>query len=371
LCTFLGTVALIKSRIAFSGGQEKYARRLAEAFQKRGCEVTLLTTGPKIPSIHTVSLADDSRFSLWHLTRFNWLCNRWLRAHPQEIVFGMERMVPLTHYRAGSGVHRAFLERRRLYESKLKSFSCQINPLHRYLLSTEKKLFLHEKLQHLFVNSQLVLKEVTHYFGMNRAKISVVHNGVEWSELEPDFTSSLSEKKEDSFHFLFIGNGYLRKGLPLLLQGLALLKRQEWKLTVVGKERNPPLFYRYAEKLGLKSRIQFLGLQRDLRPHYAKADALVIPSLYDPFANVTLEALAMGLFIVSSPFNGGAEILSEKTGIVIPDMRSAQSMAGALCRALEHPKTAASAPLIRNSIKDLDFSKQLDMIVNQTINAAN
>ena len=47
-------------------------------------------------------------------------------------------------------------------------------------------------------------------------------------------------------------------------------------------------------------------------PFYQMADALVIPSFYDPFANVTVEALAMGLFVLSSKHNGGPEILTKK-----------------------------------------------------------
>ena len=64
-----------------------------------------------------------------------------------------------------------------------------------------------------------------------------------------------------------------------------------------------------AAKLNIQRRVTFFGPQKEIRPFYQFADALVIPSFYDPFANVTVEALAMGLFVVSSKSNGGHEIL--------------------------------------------------------------
>jgi UDP-glucose:(heptosyl)LPS alpha-1,3-glucosyltransferase len=55
-------------------------------------------------------------------------------------------------------------------------------------------------------------------------------------------------------------------------------------------------------------------------PHvYAAADVFLLPTLYDPFANVTLEALAAGLPVITSAQNGAAEIMeNEKNGFILP-----------------------------------------------------
>jgi len=115
--------------------------------------------------------------------------------------------------------------------------------------------------------------------------------------------------------------------------------------------------------LGLKDKVRFFGSQDEMRPFYQYADALVIPSFYDPFANVTIEALAMGLFVISSKHNGGHEILNKQNGIVIENLLDVDAFAASLHVALQHKKTEKSADLARQSVKHLDFSAQLAKLI--------
>jgi UDP-glucose:(heptosyl)LPS alpha-1,3-glucosyltransferase len=85
----------------------------------------------------------------------------------------------------------------------------------------------------------------------------------------------------------------------------------------------------------------------------------VIPSFYDPFANVTIEALAMGLFVLSSKQNGGHEILTQENGKLIEDLLDLETMIDALKIAMQKKKTGKSSQLIRDSVKHLDFSNQM------------
>ena len=63
--------------------------------------------------------------------------------------------------------------------------------------------------------------------------------------------------------------------------------------------------------------MHFAGVQQDPKPYYAAADVFVMASLYEPFANASMEALAMGLPVVTSTKSGAAEILDQgKTGYV-------------------------------------------------------
>lgn len=365
----MNKITFLKGRIDQRGGLEKYTLRLMRAFATRGYRVTLLTTGhpSKIEGVEVISLARDSKFTLYQLTHFDHLCQKWLKEHPQEMIFGMERTTYQTHYRAGNGVHAVYLKRRALIESKLKTVSFSLNPLHRQLLKMEKKAFEHPKLKTLFTNSQMVKDEILSLFTTAAEKVHVVHNGVEWHEWEEAFESTFQHKREEPFHFLFVGNDYRRKGLLFLLQGLHLLKQEDFLLTVIGRNREKAFFERAVEKLNLKKHVRFLGPQSEIRPFFKEADVLVIPSIYDPFANVTVEALAMGLFVVSSRFNGGHEILTDQTGAIIEEITSPESVAKTLKHALSYPKTEERARLIRQSIKELDFSNQLDKIVAKCI----
>lgn len=370
-------ITLLKSNLTQTGGLEKYTWQIAQRFCQKKIPVTLLTTGTSRPPfesdyLQVVSFPIDHQLSVLNLLRFNRCCNQYLKKHPTPIVFGLDRNQFQTHIRAGNGVHAAYLNYRAQEEGVYKKLSFFFNPLHQMTLQLEKKAFEHPELEILFTNSHLVKQEVLAYYNIAPEKIQVLHNGVEWVALQPYF-QSWHEKKEailkklklpsSCHHFLFIGNNYRRKGLSKLLQALALVKNQNFHLSVLGKEYYLSDFEQQVIELNLTTKVTFFGPRKDPYQFYQYADTLVIPSFYDPFANVTVEALAMGLFVVSSARNGGSEILSPTTGTVIESLEDIPSFAQALYIALSLPKTEKSALAIRESVKNLDFSFQLDRMV--------
>jgi UDP-glucose:(heptosyl)LPS alpha-1,3-glucosyltransferase len=132
---------------------------------------------------------------------------------------------------------------------------------------------------------------------------------------------------------------------------------------VIGKDNKMAEYIAKARELGLSQHVRFFGPQSDIRPFYQFADVLVIPSFYDPFANVTVEALAMGLFVISSRYNGGSEILTPENGLIIEDLLAPDSLSQALAEGLKHPKTIQSANASRDSVKHLDFSLQMNILM--------
>jgi hypothetical protein len=100
---------------------------------------------------------------------------------------------------------------------------------------------------------------------------------------------------------LFVGSGYERKGLPTLLQALAAMERRDARLWVVGRDKQETLMRKLAQTLGIDQRVMFLGGQSDVRPFYGAADVFALPTLYDPFPNAALEAMASGLPLAYHP----------------------------------------------------------------------
>jgi len=76
---------------------------------------------------------------------------------------------------------------------------------------------------------------------------------------------------------------------------------------VVGTDRERDRFARAAAPLA--DRVRFLGGKQDVRPLYAAADCLILPSRYDPFPNTVLESFAMGLPAIVSSRTGAAEVI--------------------------------------------------------------
>ena len=357
-------IAILKSGLARTGGLEKYTLRLAHALHKKNHEVTLVSTErPANCDLPILAKPFTAHFSFRKVQEFDRTCAAAIDTLKPDVIFGMDRTRFQTHLRAGNGVHAAYLDHRAQTDPLFKRLTFRLNPLHQTILRLEKEAFEHPGLQKLFTNSHMVKQEILSRYATDPKKIHVVHNGVEWHEMEPAF-DTWQEKKSGPFHFLFIGHNYRRKGLGMLLQGLSLLKTRDFTLTVIGKDKNLATFQAAAKALGLEKQVVFLGPRSDIASFYQQADCLAIPSFYDPFANVTVEALAMGLHVVSSKTNGGHEILTQETGTLIECLTDPYAVATALQEALKRPKTRASALTIRNAVKHLDFATQLAQLTD-------
>jgi UDP-glucose:(heptosyl)LPS alpha-1,3-glucosyltransferase len=353
------SVAILKRDVVRSGGLEKYASRIKESFQAKGCQVTLVSKE---------KLGSFSNFG--KVNEYDAFCHQFIEAHPHDIVFSLERTRRQTHLRAGNGVHAAYFALRQKHDPWWKKLSLTFNPMHSTILSIEKESFESRELQKLFVNSFLVRDQILSFYDTDPKKIEVVHNGVEWKEMEAPFNAWPYSCQKEVFQFLFIGHNFERKGLRGLLQSLYRLPRRDFHLSVVGQDKNMANFEALAHSLGLEKNVSFWGAQSSILPFYQKADALVIPSVYDPFANVTLEALAMGLFVVSSKTNGGHEVITPFSGLTF-DIGDLDAEVYALEEAMRRPKTQESSLAIRQSVAHLDFSHQLshlcDLCLSSTI----
>ena len=370
-------VALLKSKAQNTGGLEKYASRIADAFVKKGAKVSILTTG------NASFISPSDQISLYPIQTIHWPqfmrldqfdrgVAKWIQKNTPDLIFGMDRNRFQTHFRAGNGVHLSYLKSRILTEGMWKYRTCLLNPLHRKILSLEKEAFENPNLEKIIANSHMVRNELLSSYAVDPLKIEVVHNGVEWEEMQKPFSEKEERKEEiakqfginpNSYQFLFIGNGYLRKGLDSLLKALSLIKSEDFVLSVVGKDNHIRRFQAKAKSLGLSEKVCFFGSQENILPFYQLADSLIIPSFYDPFANVTIEALAMGLFVISSKNNGGHEILNKTNGLIVEDLLDIKAFSRVLKECLNIPKTNSRAENIRNGVAKFDFSKQLEKLI--------
>jgi UDP-glucose:(heptosyl)LPS alpha-1,3-glucosyltransferase len=107
--------------------------------------------------------------------------------------------------------------------------------------------------------------------------------------------------------FLFVGSGFARKGVPQLLRAMTGVRGAH--LVVVGGDRELTLMQGTVGDMKLADRVHFAGAQEDVKPWYGMADCFVLPTLYDPFPNAALEAMACGLPLVTSLQCGAAEFV--------------------------------------------------------------
>ncbi|HRE14440.1 MAG TPA: glycosyltransferase family 4 protein, partial [Usitatibacteraceae bacterium] len=107
---------------------------------------------------------------------------------------------------------------------------------------------------------------------------------------------------------------------------------------VAGKDKRAGRYGQLSVKLGIAGRVRFTGGVSDVKPFLAAADAFVLPTLYDPFPNAALEAMACGLPVVTSTKCGAAEIVREGENGFVRDALDVTGLADCLDRL--DPETA-------------------------------
>jgi glycosyltransferase involved in cell wall biosynthesis len=201
----------------------------------------------------------------------------------------------------------------------------------------------------LAVVSQKVAGELAHHFHRTE-NVRVVYHGTDVSifspeerlRLRPGARSSFGLPTSD-FALLLIGNGWANKGLPCLIEALALLGDLPVRLIVAGNDDRTP-YVAQARRLSVAGRITFLPHSPDVIQYFAAADAYVGPSTQDSFALPPAEAMACGLPVITSRSNGGSEIITHGAdGLILED----------------HSDYRTLATFIRSLIEDGDLRKRL------------
>jgi UDP-glucose:(heptosyl)LPS alpha-1,3-glucosyltransferase len=183
----------------------------------------------------------------------------------------------------------------------------------RVSLNDERILLTSPVTQRVIAVSELVKSQIEELYNVNPEDIAVVPNGVNFSLFEmlrtqvdrPSKRKSLGFSPDD-FVLLFVGNEFGRKGLKALLQSLVALDDRNVQLLVVGSG-NQQSYRRFATELGIATGVHFAGNIPSPEAMYLVADAFVLPSLYEPFGLVVLEAMAAGVPVITSKATGAVE----------------------------------------------------------------
>jgi len=299
------SIAFVRRGYSQTGGAESYLRRLARGIVEAGHDVQLITTN-KWPqtewpfgAIRRMQSASAIGFA-----------NELEQMRPQlrcDLLVSLERLWGCDVYRAGDGVHRAWLARKRTFEMPLERFVRGLNRKHRDILQLEKALFVNRGAGRVIVNSQMIKSEIVDLYGYPAEKIDIVRNGVPLEQFR--FDPKLREKSRDELKvkageiaLFFAGSGWERKGLRFAIAAMALCHNRQMRLLVAG---------RGSERSYKSKRVQFLGELADIVRIYSTADIFILPTIYDPFSNACLEALACGLPVITTGDNGFSEIIED------------------------------------------------------------
>jgi len=138
---------------------------------------------------------------------------------------------------------------------------------------------------------------------------------------------------------VFVALGHFeRKGLPLMFEAMRRVNNERLRLVIVGGAVHTVRSWNdRARRSGLSSSIRFVGMQRDTRPFLWMADAFILPSHYEVFPLVSLEAAAAGLPLIVTQLNGVEEFLQNNVNGFLIDCSEA-GVAEALSRVAAIPR---------------------------------
>jgi len=309
-------LALIRRQYAATGGAELYLQRLISALVAAGHEVHLYAEhwegAPAAVTLHRVPVKAPRSL---RPVRFAEAVAQRMAPLDFDVVFSLERTVSQDVYRAGDGVHKVWLDQRRRYASWWRRPFVGMGAFHSNMMALEKRTFDPAITRHIIVNSDMVKREILREFAYPEERIHQVRNGIDRDRFKKGDRAATRLRlgiEEGDFTLLFVGSGWERKGLHFLLRLMRRLEKtdSQVKLLVVGKGklRGPK-----------PANVILAGPMPKVEDAYAAADLLTFLPIYEPSSNVVPEALACGLPVITSRFNGAAEWLTEDVnGHVLP-----------------------------------------------------
>ena len=281
-------------------------QRLLQALAAKGHELHLFAEAwegkPDGVTLHPVSVVGTRAQKP---LRFAQAIQAELAKQQFDCVFSLERTLKQDVYRAGDGVHRVWLQRRREFAPWWKKPFIGRGAFHRNMLALEAQTFDPANTRRIIVNSEMVKHEILEHFKFPAERIHLVRNGVDVARFQGGQRAETRARfgiGNNDYLVLFVGSGWERKGLRYLISALPVSALVNVKLLVVGKDRR---------LRSAPANILFAGDMTNVESAYAAADLFAFLPIYEPSSNVVAEALAAGLPVVTTAQNGASELITE------------------------------------------------------------
>ncbi len=328
-------IAIIRKKYTFHGGAEGFSSSFIENLADEGHEIHIFAIkwqgdNPhknihfhKVPAITFISFLRDLTFAL---SSYFQLKNK--RSF-FDIIQTHDKTLYQDIYRAGDGCHIEWLKQRWKRIGSAGKLSIILNPYHWLILAIERSIFKKHRFKKVIAISELVKNNILDNYGIGPSDIEVIYNGVDINKFHPDNREKYRSKirlkhglTNSDFVALFVGSGFERKGLKYLVNAVDKISKPV-SVMIAGKGSQGEL-----EKLSRDQKLVFCGPQKDIHKYYAAADIFVFPTMYEPFGNVHLEALASGLPVITTKNSGASEIIEDGVhGFVVQKPEDFQSIA--------------------------------------------
>ncbi len=242
-------------------------------------------------------------------------------------------------------------------------------------IHTIEYLSTYESCQVITVSYSLK-EEVCNIFKTPEDKVKVIYNGIDPWEFDIDmsqdeilnFRRSIGVQDDEKM-ILFVGRLTYQKGVEYLIRAMPkILEKHNVKLVIAGSGDMRNYLEDLSYQLNIRHKVIFLGFvsKEMLKKLYKSSDIVVIPSLYEPFGIVALEAMASGTPVVVSSVGGLKEIIKHEYNGVWVYPKNPDSIAWGVDRVLSDPNFRDY--IVKNAKKDVYEKYSWDNIAKETVN---
>jgi glycosyltransferase involved in cell wall biosynthesis len=227
--------------------------------------------------------------------------------------------------------------------------------------------FVYSRFQRVVAVSNQVANALTEWQPGIKHKLHVIPNGVPI----PDISESKAQIRDklglplDVPLILFVGRLSHIKGVDILLRSLSRLNGREYRAMLAGTGAQRDELEQLAIQLGVRDKVDFLGLRDDVWRLMLAADCLVLPSRWEGLPMVILEAMARAKPVIASAVGGIPEVIKDGvTGWLVPP-EDPLALAETVNRVLSSPEMACSVGCAARELITTKFS--IDVTAHRTL----
>jgi UDP-glucose:(heptosyl)LPS alpha-1,3-glucosyltransferase len=343
-------VALIIERMDVAlGGAERSVSELADALSASGLEVHTLAAKGQTDAKNLHILCQNTPGKRTCYFTFAKAIKKHLLENHCDIIHSVLPFDFADVYQPrGGSFTEAILRNAASYQNKIiklyKRTTAFANFRRNILLRAERELCKNSNGPVIIALSKYVVEQFRKHYGVGDDRVVIVPNGIKINKridigqadrLRSQTLAQLGLRVADNpVFFLFVANNFRLKGLAPLIRAMQLVSSGDTERTayliVVGSGITNK-YHHLAKKLSVHRRIVFLGTVQHIQDALAISDVAVLPTFYDPSSRFILEALAAGRPVITTGFNGAADLfVNGRHGKVIDRPENIPALAQAI-----------------------------------------
>ena len=375
-------IAILVKRFIQTGGAERIAVEMSRSLLKRGHDVHVYCQEMDTDACPGV-VFHPIRRRIHKPTHLNAWCfaietARLVKKEQYDIVHSFERGLWADIFYVTCICYRNWMWRDQSRAKRIFNYvKVAVDPRHMSYAILEslqfRKGFCNTK---IVATSRLIKEDIIANYGLAHHEIEVVYPGVASNVFQPGLRDAYRKEVrdaykigDDAFVMLFVGSEFKRKGLHVLIEGVARLAQRSqgeheiWCLVVGG---GPQAEYRaQATALGIAGLVTFVGLTSEVQKFFAASDVFVLPSRREPSSLAVLEAMACELPVIIAQDSGIAELVKDGYDAhLLQDATSAEEIQETMVRLMDPEKRRFLGENARSNVREHSWDNVCDRMLS-------